>query len=258
MFFLIIIFYLHRFNDLPSEVQSKFETTLKTVTVLHTQAKEHFRKKKYIASIKNYQQSTSVLKLSKPQTETEENTIKQLKLNAFMNLAVCYYKIQKPKHIIYMLQSLENYNIVNTDNHCKSLFYYGRAYEALGKTETAIEYYERALKLEPKNKDIGKALDNIDGYLKQSGRKEKEMWRKVFKSEQKVIAEVDEDFQNGVKEMFEQLAGSDEYAIFDLPTGLTRNEVDCVKNLAKDFKGLVVREDGEGRKKKVTIVKKLS
>ncbi|CAG5001276.1 unnamed protein product [Parnassius apollo] len=221
-----------RFNDLPMEEQKKFEVTMKTVKSLHSQAKDLFNKKKYTKAIKNYQQSISVLRISQPQNETEESEVKKLKIVVFVNLAVCYYKINKPKYVINMCESLDH--LIDIETHCKALFYYGRAYEMLGKREEALKYYNKALKLEPKNKEIGKALVDFERYIQESAKKEKEMWQAAFKStpqKKNVVYDVDVDFQNGVIEMCQNLSGSDEYAKFELPTGLTKNEVDCIKAL---------------------------
>lgn len=206
--------------------------------------------------IKDYQQSINILNMSRPETELEYSEIKNLKISSLLNLAVCYSKINKPKHVIQMLENLDY--LIDIEKHCKALFYYGKANEILGKTELALEYYEKALKLEPKNKDIGRALENLDLYAKISSKKEKEMWLNVFKSESKENFNVDNDFQNGVKDLFKDLAGNKEYAKFDLPPGLKSDEVEFVKHLAKDFEGLIVHEEGEGRKKKVTIVKQFT
>lgn len=205
--------------------------------------------------ISDYQHSINILNISRPETEFEKSEIKKLKISALLNLAVCYTKVNKPKNVIQMLENLDY--LIDIDKHCKALFYYGKANEILGKTELALEYYQRALKLEPKNKDIGKALENLDLYVNKSSKKEKEMWLNAFKSESKKSFCVDEDFQNGVRDLFKDLAGNKEYAKFDLPPGLKSDEVDFVKHLAKDFEGLIVHEEGEGRKKKVTIVKNL-
>lgn len=235
--------------------QSKFEVTIRTVNSLRTKAKELFQKHKYMKCVKDYQQSINILNMSRPETEYETSEIKRLKISSLLNLAVCYSKLNKPKHIIQMLDNLDY--LIDVDNHCKALFYYGKANEILGKTELALQYYQKALKLEPKNKDIGKALENLDVYVKKSSKKEKEMWLNVFKSESKESFNVDEEFQNGVKELFTDLAGSKEYAKFDLPPGLNNDEVEFVKHLAADFEGLIVHDEGEGKKRKVTIVKQL-
>ncbi|XP_013196394.1 inactive peptidyl-prolyl cis-trans isomerase shutdown [Amyelois transitella] len=250
-----------RFNDLPMEQQKKFEVTIKTVNGLYTSAKDLFSKKKFKKAIKNYQQAISVLNVSRPETEAEEGEIKKLKITAYINLALCYCKIDKPKYAMNMCENLDR--ISNLDSHCKGLFYYGRAHHMIGKHEEALVYYRKALKLEPKNRDIGKALADLDQYLKRSAKKEKEIWQNAFQSapeekKEKVVYAVDEDFQNGVREMCKDLAERSEYAKFDLPTGLTNDEVDCIKGLVSDFEGLVVQEDGEGKRKKVSIIKKMS
>ncbi|CAH0757767.1 unnamed protein product [Diatraea saccharalis] len=247
-----------RFNDLPIEVQTKFETTMKTVKVLHSEAKSLFAKKRYKRAIKNYQQSMNVLSLSMPKDESEEAEIKKLKVTVYTNLAVCYCKIDKPKYVFIMCDNIDR--ISNLDNHCKALFYCGKAHEMLGKHDLALKYYKKALKLEPKNRDIGKALADLDDYVKKSAEKEKTLWQNAFKSEkrkEKVVYDVDEDFQSGVRDMCQDLAGRQEYAKIDLPTGLTKNEVCCIKGITSDFEGLVVDEDGEGKRKKVSIIKKM-
>ncbi|XP_039762879.1 inactive peptidyl-prolyl cis-trans isomerase shutdown-like isoform X2 [Pararge aegeria] len=247
-----------RFNDLPMEDQKKFEVTLKTVTSLHAHAKHLFSKKKYALAIKDYQQSISILNISQTKSENEENEVKRLKVNSYINLAVCYYKLNKPKYILNMLQSLDY--IIDVEKHCKALFYYGRAYEMLGKHDDAVVYYKKALKLEPKNNEIGNALANVDKYNVKSAEKEKELWQNAFQSgpeKKKLVYNVDEEFKNDVLEMCQSLEGRNEYSKFDLPNGLTKDEVEFIKDLCSNFKGLTVIEEGEGSKKKASVVKKM-
>ncbi|KAM3955097.1 LOW QUALITY PROTEIN: inactive peptidyl-prolyl cis-trans isomerase shutdown [Aphomia sociella] len=242
-----------RFNELPMEEQAKFEVAVRTVTALHSQAKDIYAKKKYSKAIKNYQQSMSVLGLSRPKNAEEEEEIKKLKINVYVNLAICYCKINKPKYTILMCENLDR--ISNLDKHCKALFYYAKAHHMLNKNDVALTYYKKALKLEPKNKEIGKALVYLDSYIKRSAEQEKEMWQNALQSAplKKEVFNVDEDFQNGVRDMCQDLAGRDEYSKFDLPTGMTKDEVDCIKSLANNFEGLVVLEDGEGKRKKLAL-----
>ncbi|XP_052746123.1 inactive peptidyl-prolyl cis-trans isomerase shutdown-like [Bicyclus anynana] len=245
-----------RFNDLPSEEQKKFEVTMKTVTSLHSHAKYLFSKQKYAPAVKDYQQSISILKISQTNDENEEKELKKLKINSYLNLIVCYYKLNKPKYIINMLQSLDY--ITDVEKHCKALFYYGRAYEMLGKYEEAIKYYKKALKMEPKNAEIGIALANLDKYNIKSAEHEKKLWQKAFQSapeKKNIVYAVDEDFRNSVQEMCQTLADRDEYSKFDLPSGLTKHEVELTKDLCSNFKCLTIVENGEGSKKKISIVR---
>ncbi|XP_059054999.1 inactive peptidyl-prolyl cis-trans isomerase shutdown-like isoform X2 [Achroia grisella] len=248
-----------RFNDLPMEEQRKFEVTVKTVDALHSQAKEIYAKKKYIKAIKNYQQSMSVLGLSQPKNEVEAEEIKKLKMIVYVNLAICYYKIKKPKYTLIMCENLDR--ISDLDKHCKALYYCGKAHQMLGNNEEALIYYKKALRLEPKNKEIGKPLAELDSYIKRSAKNEKVMWQNALKSvpvdKKEVTYNVDEDFQNGVRDMCQDLAGRNEFSKFDLPTGMTKDEVECLKSLVNSFQGLTVLEDGEGKRKKVSIVKKM-
>lgn len=233
--------------------------TQKTVKTLRVDAKDLYNNKKYKRAINTYQQAITVLSLCNPQTKQEEDEIKEMKIKVYVNLLVCFYKINKPKSIINICKNIDK--IIDIETHCKALFYYGKAHEMLNKIDLAMSYYKKALKLEPNNKDLGKVLAELDAKLQKSAVNERAMWQKAFKNESKketIEYDVDDDFQNGVREMCQDLAGRDEYSRFDLPLSLSSGEVECIKDLASKFEGLTVQEDWEGTKKKVTIIKKVS
>ena len=239
--------------------QAKFETTLKTIKDIRAEGKDLFKRNKFLQAIKSYQQALSVLSLSRPENEKQENEIKDLKVKIYVNLAICYYKINKPKYIIGMCEHIDRCIDINT--HCKGIFYYGRAYELLGRIDEAISCYKKALKLEPKNKEIGKILADLDAKSKESALNERTMWRKALNApvveEKKVVYNVDDDFKDGVVDMCQDLAGRSEYAKFDLPCGLSKDEILCIKDLTSKFKCLDVLEDDDSHKKKFSIVKKV-
>lgn len=247
-----------RFNDLPTTEQAKFETTVKTIKDIRAEAKDLFKRHKYVQAIRSYQQAMSVLSLSQPQNKNEEEEIKDLKVKMYVNLAICYYKVNKPKYIIGMCEHIDR--IIDINKHCKAIFYYGRAHELLGRIDEAISCYKKALKLEPKNKEIGQILADLDQKNKQSAITEKVMWRKALCNEsvqeEKLVYDVDGDFKDGVEGMCQELVGRDGYFKFDLPMGLTKDEVVCIKDLTSKFACLMVLEDGDGKKKKVSIIKK--
>lgn len=202
----------------------------------------------------------SVLSLSRPENEKEEAEIKDLKVKIYVNLAICYYKLNKPKYVIGMCEHIDR--CIDINKHCKAIFYYGRAYELMGKIDDAIICYKKALKLEPKNKEIGEILAKLDEKTKVSTISEKEMWRKALNNapeveQKKEVYVVDDDFKNGVADMCQDLAGRSEFAKFDLPQGLSTGEIMCIKDLTSKFKCLEVLENGDGKRKKVSIVKKV-
>ncbi|KAG6464437.1 hypothetical protein O3G_MSEX014508 [Manduca sexta] len=167
-----------RFNDLPTEEQTKFETTSKTVKALRMDAKELFQKRKYSKAMKCYQQAMTVLSMAHPKTAEEQAELKDNRVKIYVNLAVCYYKLNKPKYVLLMCENLDK--IIDINNHCKALFYCGRANEQLGKIEEAIKYYKKALKLEPKNTDMGKALAAIDDKIKNQKKKKQKCGKKFL------------------------------------------------------------------------------
>lgn len=248
-----------RFNDLPKEVQAKFDVAMNAIKDIREEGKSLFQRHKYKRAIKCYEQAISIMRLTEPENELQEHETRDLKVKIFVNLAVCYYKIDKPKHVITMCENIDRYIDINT--HCKGLYYYGKAYEMLGKVDDAIKYYKKALKLEPKNKEIGQMLTQLDESTKKAKTDEKNMWQKAFNTEvekkEEIVYDVDEDFKNIVLDMCQDLAGRDEYAKFDLPMGITKNEVDCIKSLTTQFNGIIVSEEGEGKNKKISIIKKV-
>ncbi|KPJ12131.1 hypothetical protein RR48_00821 [Papilio machaon] len=194
--------------------------------------------------LKNIESSTEQMMLSSPE------------YHSFKDLAAKMIDCVPTGDVKMLI--IEEDQIIDIESHCKALFYYGRAYEMLGKREEALKYYNKALKLEPKNKEIGKALVDFERYVQESSKKEKEMWQNAFKAtpqKKTDVYDVDEDFQNGVREMCQNLVENEGCAQFELPTGLTRNELDFLKALVTEFDGLVVDEEGEGKRKKVTVVK---
>ncbi|XP_050556596.1 inactive peptidyl-prolyl cis-trans isomerase shutdown-like [Spodoptera frugiperda] len=258
--------HIFRFNDLPSSEQMKFETTVTTIKDIRAVAKDLFKRKKYTQAIRNYEQGISILSMCQPQNEEELKVVNDLKVTIFVNLATCYYKIDRPKNILGVCKHINR--IIDINTHCKALFYYGRAQESLARLEEAVLSYKKALKIEPKNKEIGKALADLDARIKKAEVDEKKMWRKALNRNtvmplpeeakiKKVCYVVDEDFKDGVFDMCQDLAGREEYAKFDLPPGLTKDEVACIKELTSEFEGLTVLEDGEGKRKKVSIVKQI-
>ncbi|XP_045489167.1 inactive peptidyl-prolyl cis-trans isomerase shutdown [Pieris rapae] len=244
-----------RFNDLPLEEQRKYEVTIRTVTSLHTQAKNLYARKKFNKCIKHYQQSICVLNLSVAKNSEEEAEIRRLKVNTFINSAVCYYKTNKPNNIIKMCESIDY--ISDVDKHCKALFYLGRAYEMLGNMDNALKYYKKALNLEPKNREIGKALHNLDEYNKKSAVSEKAFCQNVFKvAPAKKVYDVDIDFQNTVRDMCQNLAATENFTKFELPNNFRSAELEFMKDLCSEFKDMFVQVDGEGKKKRIYVIKK--
>ncbi|XP_063631086.1 inactive peptidyl-prolyl cis-trans isomerase shutdown-like [Cydia splendana] len=248
-----------QFNSLPKEEQKKYENIMKTVESLHAEAKKLFSKKKYKPARNNYQHSMLILNSANPENELQEDNIKKFRINTYVNLAMCYCKLNKPNYAISMLENLDY--VSDVDKHCKGLFYYGKAYQLLGNNEEALKYYKKALTLEPRNKDIGKTLAELDEYLKKTAVKEKELWQNAFQStpakKESIVYDVEQEFENGVRKMCQDLTERNEYAKFDLPTGLSRDEVMCIKSLIRDFEGLVLVENGEGKRKKMSIIRKL-
>ncbi|XP_063371919.1 inactive peptidyl-prolyl cis-trans isomerase shutdown-like [Cydia amplana] len=248
-----------QFNSLPKEEQKKYENIMKTVESLHAEAKKLFSKKKYKPARNNYQHSMLILNSANPENELQAENIKKYRINTYVNLAMCYYKLNKPNYTISMLENLDY--VSDVDKHCKALYYYGKAYQLLGNNEEALKYYKKALTLEPRNKDIGKTLAELDEYLKKTAVKEKELWQNAFQStpskKEKIVYGVEEEFEDNVRKMCQDLTGRQEYAKFDLPKSLSRDEILCIKSLIMDFEGLVLEEKGEGRRKKMSIIRKL-
>lgn len=229
------------------------------VESIRNRGKDLFARENYRSAIATYQQATNVLTLSRPETEAQQKQLKDLKVKMFLNLAICYYKLEKPKYILKMLDRVDS--IVDVNTLPKALFYYGRAYQMLSQTEKAINYFKSALKLEPKNKEIGETLFELDVQLKQSAEKEQLMWQKAFDSsasappKKKVKLTVDEDFEGEMREVCKYLAGSEGSDQVELPVGLSDDEVLYVKESATQYSKLTVAEEGIGEKRKVTIIK---
>lgn len=232
--------------------------TIKTVTAANQHAKDLFKKKLYSKAVRHYHKSLTVLQISRPKTKEEIAEVQKLICNVYVNLAVCYSKLKMGNKVLVIIDDLAR--LVNIDEHCKGLYYYGKAFSLLGQYEDAKKYYKKALKLEPKNAEIGRALADLDAILSSSAKKEKEMWQSAFKNKivtSEEVDDVDADFKKIVEETCQDLAGKNEFAKFDLPDGLMKKEVDYLKGFVKNFEKLSIFEEGEGSRKKLSVVRRL-
>lgn len=203
--------------------QTKYTTTVRTVQALRGAARDQFQRKRYRRAVASYQQAIHVLSLSRPDTDQEKRELNNLKIKQFVNLAVCYHKLCKPQRVLDMCENVDK--IIHINTHCKALFYKGRAYQMLGKLEEALEYYKKALKLEPNNKEIGTLLADIDRKIKKASEDELVMWQRAFNSQPKekhATYRVDEDFESGVRELCSDLAARTDYTKVRQPVSDTR------------------------------------
>lgn len=236
---------VERFNDLPSEVQRKFETTVKTVTASNLQAKEAFAKEKFKKALKHYHKSLSVLQLCSPETVEEKDQQQKMLVTVYLNLAVCYFRLDDPNKILLMCDQLARVTDVNGNAKC--LFYYAKAFKMLGDYEKSLVYFKRALRLVPRNKDVGRAIAELDEVLKNDQLTEKRLFRGMFGCKSGFESELDEDLKRSFEEMIEELSRVEGSKRIELPENMSRAEVDYVRRLVDGY-GNLIFFDNYGKK----------
>lgn len=239
-----------RFNDLPPSEQKKFDVTVKAATAHNTKAKQLFNKKVYQKAATHYHKGLSILQLSCPENEEQSQEILKLMTKVYINLALCYAKLQNPKKVLLMCDDLAR--ITDIEKNCKGLYYYGKAFFMQGKYHEAEKYYKKAKNLEPKNCDIGKSLAELDAILEKSKKDEKQMWQKAFEANvtKEEAQEIDDDFKSNILQTCKELSEREEYSRVQLPGGMRASEIECIKGLVSGFDKLkVVEHDNRGKKR---------
>lgn len=231
---------------------------MKTVAASNSKAKELFKKNLYSKATKQYHRSQQILQISSPQNDTELAEIKKLLSQVYINLAVCYTKMRLPKKVLLMCDDLGR--IVNTEKHCKCLFYYGKAFHMLGEYDEAVKFYKKALKIEPKNHDIGQAMAELNALIEKGKTQEKEMWKHAFKNnadkKEDSFEDLEDDFKNVFQDTCKELSARTGHARFDLPSSMVRREVDFIETLIKKFDSLSFDREVKGGQPVYSIIKK--
>ncbi|KAK6192466.1 hypothetical protein SNE40_003928 [Patella caerulea] len=144
-----------------TEIERKnitLEQILKVCRAHKDDGKACFQAKQYQKSFTRYKKAVDVLEMYHLKNEKEEESQQKMLLKLYLNLSLCCLNLcHSGRAISYCKKVLEL-----DKNNCKALFRFGKALRQVSEFDRARNYYRRAQKLEPHNKEINHALVELD------------------------------------------------------------------------------------------------
>ena len=116
-------------------------------------------------------------KLKKEKKELYENLVK-MRINVHNNFSLCKLKLGK----IYSCYEGATKTLTIDSNNPKALFLHGKSCLMLNFYKPAVESLRKLKKLQPDNHDIDETLEQAEKKYKEDLDKEKNMFKKMFKS----------------------------------------------------------------------------
>ncbi|ESO87592.1 hypothetical protein LOTGIDRAFT_127555 [Lottia gigantea] len=138
-----------------------------------------FSRQDFTGAINSYTQAIKILDY--PSATLNEISINQqeitdCKLKCCNNLAACQLKVGAYEAAIRSTEIV----LLSQPSNVKALFRIGKAHSAKGNTNEGIQYFKKALQLEPESKIIHQELSRLSKKLKSETESEKEMYRRML------------------------------------------------------------------------------
>lgn len=136
-------------------------------------AKEAFKRGNMNSAISNFQKAIHEIDKCPLKDEQEEKVYKDSIKKTYLNLAVCYNNVNKPKRACSMLNDLKKLD--GFDGNAKALYHEGKALEALNDYKRARASYVKAKNLSVNDSNVLTALRNIDEKIEAYKKEERRL-----------------------------------------------------------------------------------
>lgn len=242
-------------NDLIIEdgvEATPFTGVHKKVLVLDQNGKDAFRKGNLPSAISQYKKAVQELEYCRLKDETEEKVQQGLLQKLYLNLAVSYNRLDKPKSACTMINQLRE--MCKIDRNPKALYQEGKALRMLGEYDRARICLSRACKLIPDDENIIKEISICDDRAKQFKEEERRLCANALgvvlpaakpKSDEKYNENKPEhkEFEKRIKDFMNCEAKS-----LHIQGPISDEVVNCIKHLESTFAfKLVINETSNGK-----------
>lgn len=228
-------------DELTEEDRNKFPAVLAKAKEVHLKGVDFFGQSMYKNACKAFMKAVNALNFCQLKNEEEQEQQTAFLVKLYTNLAVCYNKINQPNKTMLMCRELRR--LTNNKLSCKALFQEGRALLMLGEYSRARTVLIKAQHIEPNNADVNKELKTLETRYSKYKNNEKELWTRAIsvmkKDEGKQTKapkdDTDPAFREGMLSVIESLNKNENFKTFELPPGLTSNEIKVVDELAQEM-----------------------
>ncbi|TID28038.1 hypothetical protein CANINC_002719 [Pichia inconspicua] len=169
-------------SDEPTVDINKPETVFKAVEAIKNIGTECFKRGDYKTALKKYLKAQSYMSEYHPDDLTDEDiaTYWKLQISCFLNASLMAIKLKKAQDAVtYATEVLESEQL-DDKSKAKAYFRRGTGHLLGHNEEDALSDFQEALKLEPNDAAITKAIADTKATLKARREKEKKAYSKFF------------------------------------------------------------------------------
>ncbi|KAJ6623929.1 Inactive peptidyl-prolyl cis-trans isomerase shutdown [Pseudolycoriella hygida] len=228
----------------------KYSYMIDKILEVKTNAIYHFRQGEYLKAASAFNRAINRLEMCNLINEAEEIEQRNHLIKLYSNLMTCYNKLDKPKQVCTAFKELGR--LTETDRNPKALYQFGKAMMALGDYNAAIAALKKAKRLKPDDPDIATQLRVLDEKHSKHKEMESKLWRKAMGNCEPTFAEksfeVDEKFKKEVDDLVTSFQNKPKESKVNVPDGLSKDEIDFIKDFVKDFKMKFVISEVHGKK----------
>lgn len=169
-------------DEISAIDRTKFNVVFPKAKDVYTHAKDSFARHDFNAAVRLFHKAVNSLECCKLANEAEQREQQDFLLKIYINLAVCYNKLDLPKKTCLMCSEIDRISPTGIAKNCKAAFQHGRALVKLGEFPRARMRLTQAQRLQPSNPEICKELQLLSELWTKTKTVEVGMWQRVFGS----------------------------------------------------------------------------
>lgn len=190
------------------------------VNLLYSSGVTLHKTKNYMAAVQVFRKGVSMLHKCRLVDEKEEKIQEKLLIKLYVNLAICYNKLNKPLQACTACNELNRLN--SLWNNSKMLFQNAKALRMIGQFNEAEKKLKRALKLVPNNEELQMELELL--------LKTRDSCKQISLMGRDTLEPVNENFKREVDALIINFKNNVNICKLTLPSGLNSDEKAYVKD----------------------------
>lgn len=236
-------------DNVNTEDRSKYSVMIEKILEVKTSGIDNFRQGNYVKAAASFHRAINKLELCRMKSEEEEKQCNEHLITLYVNVMVCYNKLNRPKQVCSAFRDLTR--LTDTSKHAKALFSHGQALITLGEFVRAKDALKRAYRLKPNDMKIAELLKTVDKKHSNHKAMESNLWRKAFGNDepatsQECSVEVSESFKLTIKDIVTAFNNDPAGAKKNIPIRLTKDEESYIKDFVKGFNMKLVQNVFQG------------
>lgn len=253
-----------------------FEFVCKVSKSEREEGNAQFKAEMYHRAIGKYRRAGKILEDYHLKSEEEEKQQRKMLICIYLNMAICHLRLNEYGRVIRLCSQVLEMDEKTWKDHLKALYFKAKARHYLCDFDEARKLLHQAQKMQPQNKEINRALQELDVDMKRFQFQYKEMCQKMV-SLGPTAADEDESakaasspkkqserskqlssFEEAVRKQMHAFKDDKDLKEMPFPDGqLTQDEIQCIVSIAHDL-DMNIQMRGTGQTTRMVIMKKTS